>query len=130
MRWTFDATTYSAYVEDEVRFFGLADDPVEPEHYLLLQRAEAFDEQDRALGMATYYVELAGPGAAGYGGIERVQLAEGQLTLHFSPALSWCQALPSLQVRWNAELATLAQVEMALEGIFIDTDTLIQTPSR
>lgn len=44
--------------------------------YLLLQVADEYDEQDRALEMDTYYTELSGQGAAGYGGIDRVEVRE------------------------------------------------------
>nr|BFD41431.1 hypothetical protein FFPRI1PSEUD_29300 [Pseudomonas sp. FFPRI_1] len=127
MKLMFDAVTYSAYTEDEVSILGLADDPAEPGQYLLLQRAQECDEQDRALGMDTYYVELGGQGLAGYGGIDRVQLAPGHLTLQFSQALAWCQGLSSLEVRWRSGLASLEQLEAALQGIFDATGTLIAT---
>jgi hypothetical protein len=126
MSWMFQATTYSAYTEDEVQILGFADDAAQPEHYLLLQRAEDVDEQDVALGMDSYYVELGGQGLAGYGGIERALLAPGRLTLHFSPAVAWCQALPSLEVQWDVELAPVEAVQAALTQMFLDTTTLLQ----
>lgn len=45
------------------------DDP-----YFLLQVADEYDEQDRSLGMDTYYSELSGQEASGYGGIDRVEV--------------------------------------------------------
>lgn len=36
--------------------------------------ADEFDDQDRRLGMDTYYVELDGQGASGYGGIDKVEV--------------------------------------------------------
>ncbi|KTC37327.1 MAG: Imm10 family immunity protein [Pseudomonas sp.] len=126
MNMQFDATTYNAFVEDEVRILGLADDPAQPGQYLLLQRAEHFDEQDEALGMATYHVELGGQGVSGYGGIEQVLLAPGQLTLHFSQAVAWCRSLPSLEIRWETGLLVPDELEAALTGIFSETSTVIQ----
>lgn len=126
MSFKFHATTYSACTEDEVRILGFADDGQQPGHYLLLQRAECVDEQDRLLGMDTYYVELGGQDVAGYGGIERLQLAPGHLTLHFSSTLDWCRALPNLEVSWDAGLASVEEVEAAFGEMFLGTDTAVQ----
>ncbi|MGC5700882.1 hypothetical protein J4P02_11850 [Pseudomonas sp. NFXW11] len=126
MQLMFQATTYSAFTEDQVRIFGLADDPQAPEHYLLLQRAESFDEQDQALGMDSYYLELGGQQMAGYGGVDRLLLEPGQLTLHFSTTQAWCRDLSALVVRWSAELASLEAMAVALEGIFEGCGSLIE----
>jgi hypothetical protein len=126
MSLKFHANTYSAYTEDDVQILGFADDGQQPEHYLLLQRAECFDEQDRQLGMDTYYVELGGQGVAGYGGIEQLQLAPGRLTLRFSSTLDWCRGLPSLDISWDAGLASVEEVRAALGEMLLGTDTHIQ----
>lgn len=126
MSLKFHANTYSACTEDEVQILGFADDGQQPEHYLLLQRADCFDEQDRQLGMDTYYVELGGQGVAGYGGIERLQLAPGRLTLHFSRDQAWCRGLPSLEVSWDLGLASVEAVEAAFGEMLLGTDTQIQ----
>lgn len=130
MNLEFHANTYSAYIEDEVHILGLADDPAQPTHYLLLQRAEDFDEQDEALGMATYHVELGGQGVSGYGGIQQVLLAPGQLTLHFSQAVAWCRSLPSLEIRWETGLLVPDELDAALAGIFNETGTVIRRQAQ
>lgn len=126
MNLKFHANTYSAYTEDEVQILGFADDGQQPEYYLLLQRAECFDEQDRQLGMDTYYLELGGQGVAGYGGIEQLQLAPGRLTLHFSSTLDWCRGLPSLEISWDAGLASVEEVRAAFSEMLLGTDTRMQ----
>ena len=130
MSFKFHATTYSACTEDEVQILGFADDGQQPGHYLLLQRAECVDEQDRQLGMDTYYVELGGQDVAGYGGIERLQLAPGHLTLHFSSTLDWCRGLPSLEISWEAGLASIEEVEAAFTEMLLGTETRIQLLHR
>ena len=126
MSLKFHATGYSACTEDEVQILGFADDGQPPGHYLLLQRAECFDEQDRQLGMDTYHVELGGQAVSGYGGIRQVLLAPGRLTLHFGDSQAWCRGLPSLEISWKPGLASVEDVAMALGAIFLDTDTLIE----
>ncbi|MDR1646978.1 MAG: hypothetical protein LBR88_02945 [Zoogloeaceae bacterium] len=56
--------------------------------YFMLQRAFAFDEQDVALGMDTYYVEWRGQEHAGYGGILRFVLKRGGADITFSPNMA------------------------------------------
>ena len=72
---SFSAVEFAVLHEDGVLiggFRGESSDGDDP--YLLLQVADEFDDQDRRLGMDTYYVELSGQGASGYGGIEQIHV--------------------------------------------------------
>ncbi|WP_295470814.1 Imm10 family immunity protein [uncultured Pseudomonas sp.] len=120
MNIRFTARCHECFVEDEVLIVGFADSKSDPGDYLILQRAEAFDEQDRRLGMATYYVETAQPGLAGYGGVERVELAAGRLRLVFAPATPWCRDLQQVEILLGPPLDDLDAVERSLAGIFPD----------
>jgi immunity protein 10 of polymorphic toxin system len=67
----------------EYLLVGLADNEVETRDYLMLQRAYAFDEQDRELGMADVYIERNDQGCSGYGGIERFELLPDKVRVRF-----------------------------------------------
>lgn len=116
----FTAHCHACCVEDEVLIVGFADSHSDPGDYLILQRAECFDEQDERLGMATYHVETAQPGLAGYGGVERVELATGCVRLVFSPTTPWCSDLQQVEILLGPTLDDLAAIEQSLAGIFAD----------
>jgi hypothetical protein len=68
---------------EDYLLLGFADDPNEPENYLMLQRAYEFDDQDKANGMATYCVERNGQGWSTYGGIAQVELGSTSIIFRF-----------------------------------------------
>ena len=70
--------------DSECFFVGFADDPVETNNYLLLQRAFDDEVQDIALGHDTYHVELSDQSHSGYGGLSTFLLQRHQLELSFA----------------------------------------------
>ncbi|MFJ4347437.1 Imm10 family immunity protein [Pseudomonas sp. NPDC089401] len=97
MTHDFQAACWVAEVEDEVILAGLADHLAQPQLYVLLQRAEAFNEQDRALGMDTYHVEVSGQGGSGYGGLDVVEVGQDSVVFVFAGE-GWCRALGRVRV--------------------------------
>lgn len=77
----FSAAYYDASAEEAVLTVGFADNADNPQHFLILQRAEEPDEQDKELGQDTYYVEIGNPGMAGYGGIDDVLVTTDKIIL-------------------------------------------------
>lgn len=97
MEHDFQATYWVSEVEDEVILVALADDAAQPQRFILVQRAEEVDEQDVALGMGTYHVEVCGPGRSGYGGLEQVEVGQGQAVFGFA-SQGWCSMLGRVRV--------------------------------
>lgn len=64
---------------------GFSDEPEEITHYLLLQRAFEFTDEDVSWGENTYHVEVGGSGFSRYGGVSRIGLYRNHLELNFSP---------------------------------------------
>jgi hypothetical protein len=77
------AKSVHATTEDGFWQLAFADDPIQTQHYLVLQRAFEFDEQDKKLGMDTYYVELDDHSCSAYGGIRSAALSRRQIVLRF-----------------------------------------------
>lgn len=77
---TLGFTAKSIFVENNIEdgywMVGIADDPEDYRHYVIAQRAFEYSEQDKALGMASHYLEVDGQENSAYGcvlGIKRTE---------------------------------------------------------
>lgn len=77
---TLGFTAKSIFVENNIEdgywVVGIADDPEDYRHYVIAQRAFEYTEQDKALGMASHYLEVDGQENSVYGcvlGIKRTE---------------------------------------------------------
>lgn len=77
---TLGFTAKSIFVENNIEdgywVVGIADDPEDYRHYVIAQRAFEYTEQDKALGMASHYLEVVGQENSAYGcvlGIKRTE---------------------------------------------------------
>ncbi|MBY8608253.1 Imm10 family immunity protein [Burkholderia arboris] len=121
-RFFADVATYT--FDDGVHVVGLADrDP--PTNYVILQRGTEDDEQDAALGLDTYYVEVCENGVAGYGGVESVSLRGEMLNIELAPDAGWAQGLRlvTIVVRATGELE---RVKQGLAAVFAGTSTRLR----
>jgi len=66
----FTAKKAYASKDDDCYMVGFADDEYDYTHYVLLQRAFMFDEQDTALDMDGEYIEIDGQENSGYKQVE------------------------------------------------------------
>jgi hypothetical protein len=73
---SFQANTVTAeYDEYGVLIIALANlQNDEPQNYFMIQDSEEYDEQDRELGMDTYYIERDKQIFSSYGGIKTITL--------------------------------------------------------
>jgi hypothetical protein len=76
-------------------------------HSVELQRAEAFDDQDRETGMATYAITVDAS-ATVYGGVDRYEIDDGVLRLELDPTASSQLGISSIEVRLDADIDTNA----------------------
>lgn len=121
-RFFADVATYT--FDDGVHVVGLADrDP--PTNYVILQRGTEDDEQDAALGLDTYYVEVCENGVAGYGGVESVSLRGEMLNIELAPDAGWAQGLGlvTIVVRATGELE---RVKQGLAAVFAGTSARLR----
>ncbi|VWB57815.1 hypothetical protein BLA6860_02675 [Burkholderia lata] len=110
MDFRFFANIVTYTFEDGVHIVGLADhDP--PSSYVILQRGTEDDEQDEALGLDTYYMEVGEDGVAGYGGVASVSLQGEMLNIELSRDVAWPEglALVTIVVRATDRLEHLKQ---------------------
>ncbi|MCA8258293.1 hypothetical protein LGM89_33955 [Burkholderia sp. AU31624] len=108
MDFRFFANIVTYMFEEGVHIVGLADhDP--PSSYVILQRGTEDDEQDEALGLDTYYMEV--DGVAGYGGVASVSLQGEMLNIELSRDVAWPGglALVTIEVRATDRLEHLKQ---------------------
>lgn len=122
---SFTATFFNTSSEDEVLTVGFADDEYDPRHFLLLQAAAEYDEQDQALGLDTYDVQIGEPDLAGYGGIDTVLIAPDKLVFRFSEKTPWCKDMRRLDILLSPAMATLDGIEKALHAVFAGSPTVI-----
>ncbi|WEF12588.1 Imm10 family immunity protein [Pectobacterium actinidiae] len=125
MNVIFPAAYYDASSEEGVLTVGFADSADDPQHFLILQRAEEPDEQDEELGQDTYYAEIGNPGVAGYGGIDAVLVTANNIIFTCSSTTNWCQKIKTIEIEIEPKLGSLDDIEASLQEIFIDTPTYI-----
>ncbi|MEQ9874103.1 Imm10 family immunity protein [Pectobacterium brasiliense] len=123
MNVQFSAAYYDSSTEEAVLTVGFADNEDDPQHFLILQRAEEPDEQDEALDQDTYYVEIGNPGIAGYGGIDDVLVVTNKIIFTCSSTTSWCKTIKTIEIKIAPELGSVDAIEASLRQIFIDTPT-------
>ncbi|UYA58774.1 Imm10 family immunity protein [Pectobacterium colocasium] len=125
MNVIFPATYYDSSSEESVSTIGFADSADDPQHFLILQRAEEPDEQDEELGQDTYYVEIGNPNVAGYGGIDAVLVTTNNIIFTCSSTTNWCQKIKTIEIGIEPQLGTPGEIEASLREIFIDTSTRV-----
>ncbi|PPE59856.1 hypothetical protein F157LOC_02092 [Pectobacterium brasiliense] len=123
MNVQFSAAYYDSSTEEAVLTVGFADNEDDPQHFLILQRAEEPDEQDEALDQDTYYVEIGNPSIAGYGGIDGVLVVTNKIIFTCSSTTSWCKMIKTIEIEITPELGSVDAIEASLRQIFIDTPT-------
>ncbi|KML70782.1 Imm10 family immunity protein [Pectobacterium peruviense] len=121
----FSAAYYDSSTEEAVLTVGFADNEDNPQHFLILQRAEEPDEQDEALDQDTYYVEIGNPGMAGYSGIDDVVIATNKIIFTCSGTTNWCKTIKTIEIEIAPELGSVDEIEASLRQIFIDTPTSV-----
>ena len=85
---------------------------------LELQRALAFDEQDRSLGMDKYCICLTG-GQTAYGGIRSVHLTANLLSLEFAHATADLLGIDDMvRIEFEAEAPVFERIQRELAFIF------------
>lgn len=125
MNISFTATYFNTVSEDEVLTVGFADDESDPLHFLLLQAAADYDEQDKALGLDTYDVQIGEPGLTGYGGIDTVLIAPDKLVFCFAENIPWCKEIRRLDIFISPDIAKLDDIENALRAVLARSQTVI-----
>lgn len=71
----------STNIEEGYKMVAIADNEDDIKNYIILQRALHFDEQDKELGMATYYFEYNDQSYSGYGICKEVNLSDNLLKI-------------------------------------------------
>ncbi|TDP71792.1 immunity protein 10 of polymorphic toxin system [Bradymonas sediminis] len=100
-------------------FLGDHEDERHIENYLILQRAYDFDDQDRRLGMDSYYIEYNGPENAGYGVCERVVFDGRVLNFEFPSTTE--SEIESIVLTLGPKNYDEARLRSFLESILGDT---------
>jgi hypothetical protein len=115
--------------EDDTHTVAFADSDRHPKQYVILQKSDVFDEQDRALHLDTYYVEICGQDTSFYGGIVECVLSEDQLKLALDAAKNRT-SLAQIIVLRDVEKQVWANVRDGLERIFDGTNVRVRAEQR
>ncbi len=84
MSYRFDARHIVTQDDGSVVMVGFADDEFEPTHFVILQKAHEYDEQDTQTGMDKIHISVADGSRAKYGGIDTVQISDGVVHIALS----------------------------------------------
>ena len=90
------------------------------------QRAYEFDDQDRALGMASVYAERTGKNQGGYGGVERVELRRDQVHIHLCGDVAKRMKTSEVQISFDISPEEYSRLRQALRTIFAGFGTLVE----
>ncbi|WP_034185391.1 MULTISPECIES: Imm10 family immunity protein [Burkholderia] len=124
MEFRFFANIVTYTFENGVHIVGLADhDP--PSSYVILQRETDDDEQDKALGLDTYYMEVGEDGVAGYGGVTSVSLQGKMLNIELSRDVAWTEGLALVTIVVHAT-DSLGQLKRGLTEVFAGEATQLR----
>ncbi|WP_244814033.1 Imm10 family immunity protein [Caballeronia sp. Lep1P3] len=123
MKLKFTAGDVSYALEDGIHMLSLVDDPSSPHDYVIFQRGTDFDDQDRALGQDTYYVEIAENGVAGYGGVASISYRDRALEIRLEGNAKWRQRLELVEVEFKTSSAQSEMLKQGLLNVFAGTST-------
>jgi len=121
----FQAACVSVTEQDDTYIVGLADDELEPEQYIILQRAIFEDTQDDDLGLNTYFLEVCGPDSSGYGGIDSATLQEDRLELALQRPHRYLDGLEKIIVRFHLAKQQRDVLVKQLSLIFRDSGCVL-----
>lgn len=128
MNIVFHANAVAVVDPDDACFLvGFADDKLEPQQYLILQRAfeDDVEEQNRLLGHDTYHVECCDQGNALYGGIERLTLYRDHIGCTFSAQGSASlNGAASVRIGFDLDEPELLLLSQRLKDIFRGSNCL------
>lgn len=84
MAYRFNATHIFAQDDGYVTMIGFADDEFEPSKFVILQKANVYDEQDKKMGMDKIHVQIEDESRSKYGGINAVQVSGDLISISLS----------------------------------------------
>lgn len=90
------ATEFSKLLLDEYLMLAVRDD--KSHDYFILQKSYEFDEQDRKLGMDTYYIEVNGQENSNYGGIRSVEISSNVVSVILTHEVSKLAKIEKVEI--------------------------------
>lgn len=122
----FQSKMVSIDEQDDAYIVSLADDAMEPEHYIILQRSTNDEEQDNDLGLGTYFLEVCGSNGSGYGGIKSAELRRDQLELTLVQPNDYLDGVEKIVVRFQLPKQKRDALAKQLALIFRDSDCVLR----
>lgn len=107
---------------------AFADQERHVKQYLMFQRAHEFDEQDRATGMDSYYVERDDQAYSGYGGVARVDLHPDRIVVRLDDTGERHLDARSVTVTFARDGRRFGKLRRRLDKIFQGTSCLVVHP--
>ena len=127
----FHATCVVAIEDESGWVVGLADDEFDTNHYIQFQRAHVFDEQDKALGLDTYYVEKDDQSNSCYGGIESIDLRADSIQMNLDEAGAQSLGLDkAVLITFDTDEQTLDRFRKGLTAVFAGTNQFRNCTSK
>ena len=128
MEINFHAEAVAVVHPDNMCFLvGFADDKLNTEQYLMLQRSfeDDVDQQEVELGHDTYYLEWRDQAFSLYGGVQRFVLRRDHITCTFSPAgTAALDGATSARIGFKLDEPEFRLLRQRLKDIFRASDVL------
>lgn len=99
MNYKFSANHIVVEEDEFMKMISFADDEFSPSKFVILQKAAANNESERAMGMDKIHIQIEDESRSNYGGISAVRLSGGNLVLSLDR-----EARLALQIEGDVEI--------------------------
>lgn len=84
MNYQFSANHISVEDDGYTKIVAFADDELSPSKFIILQKANAHDENERAMGMDKIHIQIEDQSRSRYGGINAIRMSGQRLKIFLS----------------------------------------------
>lgn len=99
MNYKLNANHIFVQEDDLMKIISFADDEFSPSKFLILQKAAASNESERAMSVDKIHIQIEDESRSSYGGISAVRLSGENLVLSLDQ-----EARPALQIEGDVEI--------------------------
>lgn len=110
-----------AQIENDVIMVGFADNEINTQEYVLLQKPLIYDEQDRKLGFDKIHITYNDQLRSVYGGILKCVLKNGVVNISLNASTAdTLKTEDEIEITFSANVSNLANLKQHLQKLFSD----------
>lgn len=106
---------FADYDENDVLIIGFSSGD---KKYFMIQHTDEYDDQDKELGMDTYYIEKNDQGFGMYGGIEKIALNRNEIVFELDEEAKEHLCEEFIEICFDCDEDTFSNLKLRLQQIF------------